>query len=288
MEPGAVRLGQIAEIEGDSETVKKISEVEVGKVTEPGRKTRVTEKAIKGFFIKSVALNQDIIFDGAKFCEVVARSALLSSDSLKILLQKEVRSRMPKDLKEEKDWIFEAKSIPNKLPISEKNGKIIVSLSPRFSGKGQEMASVQIFNGNKMISKHSVPFIIKRFEDVAELKKSIRTGEVIGENDFEMRRQETTFQKRKIISKKEEALGRTAIRALRVGDILTENSLTAPYLVKEGDAVKIFVKFGEATVQTNAIAKRSAFKGQTISFKNMDSGKEILATVSGFGEAWVN
>jgi flagella basal body P-ring formation protein FlgA len=288
VEPGIIRLGQIAEIKGNTDLAKRISDIEVGKVAEPGRKTRVTENAIKGFFIKSVVGSQNADFDGAKFCDVIARSGQVSADSLKKLLLKEVRLRMATNLQEGKDWNLEAPKMPDKLAIPESSGKILITLSPQFAGIGQEMATVQIFSGNKAISKHSVPFIVHRFEYAAELKKGIRKGEIIGERDFEMVWQETTFQKRKIIKKAEEAAGRTAIRTLKAGELLVDNSLDTPYAVKEGDVVRLFAKFGEAVVQTNAIAQKNAFKGQTISVKNVDTGKNISATVSGLGEAWVN
>ena len=288
VEPGVIRLGQIAEIKGEPELAKKISNLEIGKVAEPGRKTRVTENAIKGFFIKSVAGSQNVVFDGVKFCDVTARSGLLPADSLKKLLLREVRLRMPANLQEGKDWNFEAPKAPNNLTTPEHGGKILVTLSPQFAGIGQEMATVQISNGNKMISKHNIPFIVHRFEYVAELRNSVRKGETVGERDFEMVLQETTFQKRKVIKKADEAVGRTAIRTLKAGELLVDNSLATPYAVREGDIVKIFAKFGESVVQTNAVAQKSAFKGQTISVRNIDTGKNISATVSGSGEAWVN
>jgi flagella basal body P-ring formation protein FlgA len=288
VEPGAIRLGQIAEIKGEEALVKRISSLEVGKVGEPGRKTRVTENALKNFFIKSVAGSKDVVFNGAKFCDVVARSGLVSADSLKNLLLKEVRSRMPANLKEGKDWNFEAPKVPNNIAAPERGGKILVSLSPQFSGIGQEVAIVQVFNDKKVIAKYSIPFIVHRFEYMAEMKKGIHKGETIEEQDFEMVWQETTFQKRKIIKIAKEAIGRTAIRTLKAGELLVDNALSTPYAVKAGDAVRLFAKFGDAVVQTNAIAQKNAFKGQTISVRNIDTGKDIMATVSGFGEAWVN
>jgi len=287
VEPGVIRLGQIAEIKGDAELVKKVSNLEVGKVTEPGRKTRVTENVVK-VFIKSIAGSKDVVFNGAKFSDVTARSGVVPADSLKNLLLREVRLRMPANLQEGKDWTFEAPKMPNNLATPERGGKILAILSPQFSGFGQEVATIQIFDGNKIISKHSVPFIVHRFEYAAELKNSIRKGEMLGEQDIKMVWQETTFQKRKIIKKAEEAIGRTAIRTLKAGELLVDNALTVPYAVREGDVVKIFAKFGESVVQINAIAQKSAFKGQTISLRNMDTGKNILATVSGLGEAWIN
>jgi len=287
VEPGVIRLGEIAEIKGEEALVKKISALEVGKVEVPGRKTRVTESALKSVFIKSVASSQDIDFKGAKFCDVVARSGLVSADSLKSLLHKEVRSRMAANLKEGKDWNFEAQKVPNNIAAPERGGKIVVNLSPQFSGIGQEVATVQIFNDKKVIAKYSIPFIVHRFEYMAEMKNSIHKGETIEEQDFKMVWQETTFQKRKIIKVAKEAIGRTAIRSLKAGELLVENALSTPYAVKAGDAVKLFAQFGEAVVQTSAIAQKNAFKGQTISVRNIDTGKDIMATVSGFGEAWI-
>jgi len=288
VEPGFIRLGQIAEIKGEEALVKKISALEVGRVGEPGRKTRVTESALKNFFIKSVASSQDVDFNGAKFCDVVARSGLVSADSLKNLLLKEVRLRMPANLQEGKDWSFETKKAPNNIAAPEQGGKIVVNLSPQFSGIGQEVATVQIFNDKKVISKYTIPFIVHRFEYMAEMRNTIRKGETIEEQDFEMVWQETTFQKRKVIKTARDAIGRSAIRTLKAGEVLVDNALSTPYAVKAGDAVKLFAKFGESVVQINAIAQKNAFKGQTILVRNIDTGKDIMATVSGSGEAWVN
>ncbi|MDR3001671.1 MAG: flagellar basal body P-ring formation chaperone FlgA [Fibromonadaceae bacterium] len=288
VEPGVIRLEQIADIKGDKDIVNRVSNLEVGKVAAPGRKTRITENALKGFFIKSVTNRENVVFSGAKFCDVTARSKLLTADSLKKLLLNEVRSQMPANLQEDKDWKFSAPKAPNNLATPERGGKILVNLSPQFKGIGQEMATVQIFDGNRVISKHNVPFVIHRFEHVAELKKNVHRGEMISEQDFKMVWQETTFQKRKVIKKPEEAIGRTAIRTLRSNELLVDNALTTPYAIREGDVVKLFAKFGESVVQINAIAQKNAFEGQTISLRNMDTGKGILATVSGQGEAWIN
>ncbi|MCL1957866.1 MAG: hypothetical protein FWF63_11120, partial [Fibromonadales bacterium] len=184
VEPGLIRLGQIAEISGEEALVKKISALEVGKVGEPGRKTRVTENALKNFFLKSVTNNQNIVFNGAKFCDVAARSGLVSADSLKNLMLKEVRLRMPANLKEGKDWNFETQKVPNNIAAPERGGKILISLSPQFAGIGQEMATVQIFNDKKVISKYTIPFTVHRFEYIAEMKNAIRKGETIEEKDF--------------------------------------------------------------------------------------------------------
>ena len=285
VEPGVIRLEQIAEIKGDKEIIGKISDLEVGKVAEPGRKTRLTENVVK-IYVKSVVGSKDIVFNGAKFSDVTARSGTVSADSVKSLLLTEVRSRMDASLQEGKDWIFEASKVPS-ISVPESGGNILVNLSPQFAGIGQEVATVQVFNGKKAISKHSVPYTVKRFEYVAEMKNGIRKGETVGKDDFKMVRQETTFQKRKVIKKAEEAAGRTALRTLKAGELLVDNALIAPYAVKEGETVKVFVQVGNAVVQTTALAQKNAFKGQTISFRNIDSGKDISATISGPREAWV-
>lgn len=100
--------------------------------------------------------------------------------------------------------------------------------------------------------------------------------------------QETTFQKRKILTNANDAIGRSSIRTIKDGELLTDNSLMTRYAVNEGKPVKLFAKIGSAVVQTNAIAQKNAYKGQTILVRNIDSGREISATVSDTGEAWVN
>jgi flagella basal body P-ring formation protein FlgA len=162
-----------------------------------------------------------------------------------------------------------------------------VTLSPRFGGRGQETATLLVLLDGQVIARQMLSFVVKRWESVARLKKAVRKGEVLDSASVELSREETTFQQRKLLHSLDQALGRSAMRNLREGEILVDNWLSTPYAVREGETVRLSVSVGGATVQASGIARQSGFKGETIRVLNADTRKELQATITGAGEAQV-
>ena len=51
---GRIRLGDIAEIQGDADLVGRLRVLEVGRIELPGRETRVSSEAVKSFYLRAV------------------------------------------------------------------------------------------------------------------------------------------------------------------------------------------------------------------------------------------
>ena len=284
--PGSVLLGDIAEVSGDPDLVKRLNQLEVAQVNKPGRETRVSANAVKGFFVRAVVDPSQVEFVGEGSVKVRARSGSVEADSIRTLLLECVRAQMG-DLKESQDWELEVPRVPKRLAVPEKGGSVRVELSPRFDRVGQQMASIQVLDGDKILSRQQVAFTIRRWEQVVKLKNALRRGETVRAQDVEWVRDETTFQQRKVLRSLADAVGRQTIRAVRAGDYLVDNWLEKPYAVREGESIRLWVRVGGTVVQTVAVAKANGFRGQTIRVQNADSQKIIQAQVSDLGEAWV-
>lgn len=284
--PGVVLLSDIAEISGDSALVARLSALEVARVDRPGRETRVSANAVKGFYVRAVADPALVTFEGEGSVKVRARAGAVSSDSLKALLLAVVRPRMG-DLEEGEDWKLEPGRLPASLAVPEQGGRVVMELSPRFSGIGQETATVKVLDGDKVLTSQHLAFKVLRWENVVRLKNALRKGESVRAEDVELVREETTTQQRKILRTLGEAVGRNTIRSVRAGDLLVDNWLEIPFAVREGDRIRLLVQVGGAVVQTVAVARENAFRGQTIAVENAESRKILQAKVSGVGEAWV-
>lgn len=284
--PGMVRLGDIAEITGDSSLVRRLSALEVAKVDRPGRETRVSANAVKSFFVRAVVDPSLVEFAGEGSVKVRARAGSVDADAMEKLLLEQVRPRMV-GLEEGADWELEPGGFPKSVDIPEQGGRVVMELSPRFAGIGQETATLKVFDGDKMLSSRHLAYKLHRWENVVRLRKALRKGESVRAEDVELVREETTFQQRKILRTLEDAVGRNTLRAVREGDLLVDNWLETPYAVREGDRIRLWVQVGGAVVQTVAVAQANAFRGQTIAVENADSRKVLQAKVSGAGEAWV-
>ena len=77
----------------------------------------------------------------------------------------------------------------------------------------------------------------------------------------------------------QDAVGQTSRRSLRAGDVLRSNSLTAPVLVKRGDAVVMIASIEGIEVSTAGEALDAGAKRTTVRVKNTTSGQTLRMRV---------
>jgi flagella basal body P-ring formation protein FlgA len=76
-----------------------------------------------------------------------------------------------------------------------------------------------------------------------------------------------------------DAVGQTSRRMLRAGDVLRNSSLSAPVLVKRGDAVVMVARIEGIEVSTAGEALDAGAKGATIRVRNSASGQTLRMRV---------
>lgn len=79
------------------------------------------------------------------------------------------------------------------------------------------------------------------------------------------------------------AVGQTSRRSLRAGDVLRNNSLSAPVLVKRGDAVVMIARIEGIEVSTAGEALDSGARGVTVRVRNSASGQTVHMRVTAPG-----
>lgn len=79
------------------------------------------------------------------------------------------------------------------------------------------------------------------------------------------------------------AVGQTSRRSLRAGDVLRNNSLSAPVLVKRGDAVVMIARIEGIEVSTAGEALDSGPRGATVRVRNSASGQTVRMRVTAPG-----
>jgi flagellar basal body P-ring formation protein FlgA len=80
-----------------------------------------------------------------------------------------------------------------------------------------------------------------------------------------------------------DAVGQTSRRMLRAGDVLRNNSLTAPVLVKRGDAVVMIARVEGIEISTAGEALDAGARGAIVRVRNTSSGQTLRMRVSAPG-----
>ena len=74
-------------------------------------------------------------------------------------------------------------------------------------------------------------------------------------------------------------IGKAAIRPLAAQSAIRITAVRRPFAVHKGDRVTIEARQGNLSIQTVGVTKSHGEMGQTITVSNVDSGKELRATV---------
>ncbi len=279
--PGIIRLGDLAEIQGDSNLVKRLQNLEVGRLEMPGRESRLSIQVIKTFHLKRVAPIESLTVVGEGGILVRARAALLTSDSILSLLEERLQEYKlgVKGL----DWDLEAPKIPKEIRIPEDSCRIDIEIPPRFDGRGSEVANLRISRGTGKAQQHTLSFTIRRWGMVVRSTTTIPRGQPILASQVALERVELTHQPRLLANELDKVIGRTPTRTISRHVDIAENWLEKPFAIHEGDQVTLKTQIGSALITTQGRALRSAYIGQRVEVENATTRKKLQGTVDAIG-----
>lgn len=282
---GRILLGSLAEIEGDAELVAKLKTLSVGRMELPGRDVRIGISTIQNFYLKSICSLDSLEIDKQEYVMVHTKSGELDRDSLQSLL---LRALLPLTRGEYgEDWELDGSRLPLKTMVPDGAFTTKMEIPARYDGRGSEMATLRIQIDGKDKMKIALPFVIRRWATVVRSVSNIQRGQKIRASDIAVERQEVTNQQRLVISKLDEAIGRTALRTISRDQDLQESWLERPWIVKEGDQVRMNVELGQALVSVVGVARSNGYLGQRIEVENVQTGKRMQAEIDAPGEVRV-
>jgi flagella basal body P-ring formation protein FlgA len=113
--------------------------------------------------------------------------------------------------------------------------------------------------------------------------KTITAGERIRSEDLSLSQERGVRFRKDALVQTEDAVGKRARRAIRVGQILTHRMIEDPPLVNRGQIVQITAENALIRVTTRGKALEDGRAGEQIRVINVSSGREIFGTVRGSG-----
>jgi len=282
---GRIHLGDIANIEGDSNLVQALKTLEVGRLELPGRETHLTVNAIRNFYLRSICSLDSLDVIGSGSVTVRSRSNKIDRDSLTTLLLAFIGPKI--NGVKGVDWDINTDKLPKEIQVPEGVFTFNFEVPARFNGRGDESATLKIDLDGKTNMRYTLPFMIRRWGNVVHTVTAIQRGQVVQTSMIKLDRVELTHQPRPMVSRLDDALGRTALRTIARDQDLSDTWLERPYAVREGDQIRLNVVLGSAQVSTMGVAKQNGYEGQRILVENLETHKRMQAEVSAHGEVRV-
>lgn len=112
---------------------------------------------------------------------------------------------------------------------------------------------------------------------------NLRAGQILAESDVRLETAEDFPHRALPVGSVEEAVGRVTRRSLPAGAPIVPAALAEPNAVERGQTVAVEVHSGAALLKLEAKAENAGHRGDTISLRNVESGKVFRARIEGKG-----
>ncbi len=273
-----IKLGDIAEISGFSQTIRnELNDINLEKAPRPSYEKKITKQLVK-LILKDEGYNiKEIEFNMPDKINVKTPSQEISEEEINDFINNYVKSK----INYEYDKInIEIRSLNSEIIIPASNYNLIVSRD-RNSYTGNYSLPIDIMINDESYKRIYVNLKTSIYKKAFEAKRTIYRGNKITKNDFEFKTKDITNIDSALISDWDNSLVKDGelTKTISSGEVLTEEHLEKPVIIKYGDEVQAEVIIGGISVTTMVKAKARGKKGDYINVENISTGKEFKAEI---------
>lgn len=166
-------------------------------------------------------------------------------------------------------------------PIAVPSGTVDLQVSAARSDEslGRRVFQIHLAVNGRFIKTIDATADVAAIVEVVVPVRPIKVDEQIESDDVTTERIVLYDLKQPFVTNLAEVIGKAAIRPLPPQNAIRMTSLRRPFAVHKGDRVTIEARQGGLSIQTVGVTKSHGELGQTITVSNVDSGKELRATV---------
>ncbi len=150
-------------------------------------------------------------------------------------------------------------------------------------GLGRRAFHVQInMNGKPWQTIDAIADVSASIDAVVPTRV-IQIDSVLEAEDVTVHRIKLTDLDHQFITDVKDVIGKSVVRPLQTNNPIRLGMVKKPYAVRKGDRVSIEARHGGLSIQAAGVTKSSGELGQSVTVANVDSGKELRATIVGPG-----
>jgi len=166
-------------------------------------------------------------------------------------------------------------------PIVVPSGTVDLQVSAARSDEslGRRVFQIHLAVNGRFIKTIDATADVAAIVEVVVPVRPIKADEQIESDDVTTERIVLYDLKQPFVTSLAEVIGKAAIRPLPPQNAIRMTALRRPFAVHKGDRVMIEARQGGLSIQTVGVTKSHGELGQTITVSNVDSGKELRATV---------
>lgn len=144
---------------------------------------------------------------------------------------------------------------------------------------GRRVFQIHLAVNGRFIKTVDATADVAALVDVVVPVRAIKADQEIAVDDVSIERIVLFDLKQPFATNPADVIGKAAIRPLPPQNAIRLTSVRRPFAVRKGDRVTIEARQGGLSIQTVGVTKSHGEVGQTITVSNVDSGKDLRATV---------
>ncbi|MBU1626561.1 flagellar basal body P-ring formation chaperone FlgA [bacterium] len=280
-----IELADIADFDGDnSEILARMKGVELGLSPSPGEEKTLDRNYIvlrlkkEGFDPKNfqISCNEKVVLHRS--------SKNLTKDQLEKIVKEKLSKYL--GLRNDRIVIQDLKGMDDlRVPQGEITYKL--EIRGKMSKYGRLVGNLDIIIDGELYKKLWIQARLSLNSKVGKLKRDIKKGEVISEEDIVFHDSAIEDMSRDYITDKDEISGLVASRNCRKGTILYRGLFTKPNVINRGDEVMIVVNISSLKITAAGVALENGGLGDMIKVRNETSKKTMEARITSKGKVVV-
>ena len=274
-------LGDIAQFDpSDDIRVAKLSIIEISASPLPGLDTNVSKDLLIYKINPHISGDKNILVKMPENLVVHRSAQLIKAGRMEEIFMGYIKANSPWV---EEDIRFEAVNTPGTIALPE--GKLRWDVQDKSNNTfiGNVNLTISFFVDGRLIKKVHVSGKVGVNKEIIKAAVKIDRGRIITEEDITLVKEEILHYRKNTIINKEDVIGKMALRTIQADQTILSNMLETPPLVKKGDKIIIKAENSELKVTTAGEALQDGQKGEQVEVLNIQSGRKILAVVSGSG-----
>ncbi len=265
------RITEVVRIKGSWRWKKILSRERLSLNLKKGERRWLERGVILSRILSSV--EADVLVKGSRKVLVIREERVITPEEIKGLVEELIKNRgFFKGLRYVVSILKPTKPIP--VPYGARH-----ILKGLYERRGLQSLSLLFLKGEKVVKRINVRVAIKLEKKVLVAKRDIERGEVIKRDDLSLFFVDLSRIPKDALTNYDEAIGKSAIRDIRGGEILRRGIIKNIPLVKSGSPVYIVAENGLLKVMALGRALESGKKGDVIRVRNESSKKIVYGEV---------
>ncbi len=152
-----------------------------------------------------------------------------------------------------------------------------------ISRRGRTAIRVIVLDELIVVEERALIFDVEIFRDVLIANQRVNRGTHLDEGMFMIERRWVSPEEQSV--HREDAIGMALSKTINPGQLITNEHVELPLVIRRGDIVSAKSISGSVVVTVRGRAKANARLGETIEFESMDGEKHFRAKATGKGRA---